>query len=952
MKKILFLTCLVVWQTLALANHPMVRNFTRELYKAGTQNWAIAQNNSNVMYFANNSGLLEFDGNNWTTYPIINGTNVRSVLSTKDGRYYVSSFNEFGYFKKGLNGRLFYQSLTNRSIVNPINSNELYHIVEGNKNIYFQSERCVYEFNGDTTIRLPFSGKITTSAFVHNILFVASEQNGVYMLNGSLFVRIQGSEVLRQRKICTILPYKENKVLFVTSLDGVYQFDGTSITPYNTGIDNFLKSSQVFCAATNGKQVVFGTVQRGIAVLTLADRSVLFVNTYTGLQNNTVLSVMFDNLQNLWLGLDKGIDYVMLNSPMFNLFGNNNLYGAGYTSYLKNNTLYLGTNQGLYYTSFPLANGQLPVNLTLIKGMEGQVWSLTEIDNTLFCGDDQGAFIVRSNGTERIQGLPGTWAFKPLRNHPDLILGCSYQGLFLLKKTGSSWKLAQFIRGRFSESSPMFEEDADGTIWFSHWQKGLFHLFFNASMDSIVKVDLYNGSNGLPNDRNNTFYRIGKEIVFSTMDGFYNFDGKSKSFVPNKTWNHLFAATPNSIRLHESKNGDVWCVSGSFIGIAKKTTKGYQMDSLSYRILQPKIIIGFEHFNFLDQNNTLLSTEDGFCWLDNRRKMPVTNTFKVFVRKVDVTNKGMQEVEGSRVFSHNQNSLRFEFVAPEYRNAGLVTYSYKLENYDDEWSNFATENIKEYTHLPKGHYKFKVRAKNELDPTIALYTYEFTIEPAWYETKIALLVYFLLLMAAFGGLYLLIKHRYIKGARDMELQKEKELQEQKQHFDAETTEKKNEIKELKNQQLQYELRHKSQELASSTINLIRKNEILLEIIENLSKVGEDIKSNYDTAQVLTRLQKMERNIRQNIENDDNWKRFEENFDLVYDNYLKRLCELFPSLSVSDRKLCAYLKMDLSSKDIAALFNISVRSVEMSRYRLRQKMDLDREMNLVEFLQKI
>jgi len=320
----------------------------------------------------------------------------------------------------------------------------------------------------------------------------------------------------------------------------------------------------------------------------------------------------------------------------------------------------------------------------------------------------------------------------------------------------------------------------------------------------------------------------------------------------------------------------------------------------------------------------------------------------------------MLEEEGSRkwhktdgdIYSHNQNSLRFEFVAPEYRNAGLVTYSYMLENYDDEWSNFAVENIKEYTHLPKGHYTFKVRAKNELESTVAECTYVFTIEPAWYETKIALFIYFLMFLGALAGMLFLVNHRYKKGARDMEMQKEKELQEQKKHFDAETTEKKNEIKELKNQQLQYELRHKSQELASSTINLIRKNEILLEIIESLSKVSDDIKANNDSAAVLTRLQKMERNIRQNIENDDNWKRFEENFDLVYENYLKRLGDLFPDLSVSDKKLCAYLKMDLSSKDIAALFNISVRSVEMSRYRLRKKIDLDRDVNLVEYLQKI
>ena len=75
-------------------------------------------------------------------------------------------------------------------------------------------------------------------------------------------------------------------------------------------VDNFLKQNQVFCATTNGKQIVYGTVQRGIVIQDLLYNTFTYVNTYSGLQNNTILSAAFDNQQNLWLGLDKGIDYV------------------------------------------------------------------------------------------------------------------------------------------------------------------------------------------------------------------------------------------------------------------------------------------------------------------------------------------------------------------------------------------------------------------------------------------------------------------------------------------------------------------------------------------------------------------------------------------------------------------------------------------------------------------
>lgn len=953
---------LILFHTnLLFSSQPMVRNFTRIIYKSGTQNWAIAQDESNSMYFANNNGLLEFDGKNWNTYPIANGTNVRSLLYSKDGRFYASTFNEFGYFKKQKNGAFQYHSLMNKLANRQAGSNELYNIVGGNKKIYFQSERALYQYNGDTVTRMPFNYRIDAAAYLYNVLFVASAQSGIFMLNGNFFSRITGSELLTGKKVCSILPFKGNKILFVTSFEGVYIYDGTTIIPYNTGIDDFLKSNQVFCAATNGKQIVFGTVQRGIAVQDIVDGHVTFVNTFSGLQNNTVLSAAFDNQQNLWLGLDKGIDYVMLNSPISNMFGTNNLYGAGYTSFLKNNVLYLGTNQGLYTTKYPLSNSSLPMQLKLMKGMEGQIWGLSEIDNTLFCGDDQGAFVIYPDRAERIPGLSGTWTFKPLKKHPDMILGCSYQGLFILRKNGSKWQFSHFIKGKFNESSPMFEEDNDGTVWFSHWQKGLFHLYFNVGMDSVTHIDFYNSKNGFPSDRNNTLFRVNNEIIFSSESGFYQFDKQKKRMIPYSKWNSLFNRLPSYMRLHEGKNGDVWCVSGRFIGLVKKqANNSYVMDSLTYKILQPKVITGFENFNFIDNNNLILSTEDGFSWIDTKKQYYAGNVFKVFIRNVTITNdksKGAiekKELGSSKYkeeFLHKHNSLRFEFAAPEYRNEGLVQYSYMLENYDDNWSEFSSDNVKEYTQLPRGHYIFKVRARNILESKEAVCSYNFTILPAWYETQVAFIIYAILFILLITGLTIFVNKSSKKGALEMEKKKELEIQEQQKQFEAETSAKKREIKELKNQQLQYELRHKSQELASSTMNLIRKNEILLEVMDHITKVTSDIRTSTDTTVVLSRLGKMERNIRQNIENDNNWKRFEENFDLVYENYLKRLGEMYPELNVSDKKLCAYLKMDLSSKDIAPLMNMSVRSVETNRYRLRKKMGLERDTNLGEFLQR-
>ena len=188
MKKNILLFLLLSLGISVFSNQPLVRNFTRSGYNAGTQNWAIAQDQSNTMYFANNFGLLVYDGKKWSTFPIRNGTNVRSILHTKDGRIYAATFNEFGYYLQSENGQMEYHSLMNKLSKNSVNSNELYNILQGDRKIYFQSDKSIYQYDGNSITSYPFSAKIDVAAYVHNVLFVASSQKGVFMLNGKLFV--------------------------------------------------------------------------------------------------------------------------------------------------------------------------------------------------------------------------------------------------------------------------------------------------------------------------------------------------------------------------------------------------------------------------------------------------------------------------------------------------------------------------------------------------------------------------------------------------------------------------------------------------------------------------------------------------------------------------------------------------------------------------------------------
>ena len=143
--------------------------------------------------------------------------------------------------------------------------------------------------------------------------------------------------------------------------------------------------------------------------------------------------------------------------------------------------------------------------------------------------------------------------------------------------------------------------------------------------------------------------------------------------------------------------------------------------------------------------------------------------------------------------------------------------------------------------------------------------------------------------------------------------------------------------------------HKSRELSSTTMSLIHLNEVLTEISTQLTGVHNLAMSENPRSAVLKPLSKSKESIEGILSNDKDSTTFYKNFDIVYGDFTKRLMEKYPSLTLSDKRLCCYIRMGLSSKEIAPLINISYKSVEMARYRLRKKLNLNADTSLTDFL---
>jgi hypothetical protein len=299
--------------------------------------------------------------------------------------------------------------------------------------------------------------------------------------------------------------------------------------------------------------------------------------------------------------------------------------------------------------------------------------------------------------------------------------------------------------------------------------------------------------------------------------------------------------------------------------------------------------------------------------------------------------KNVKIINNAFTLEHAWNTLFISFTYTSHRISSK-RFQYKLDPFDPDWSEWTEKAEVNYTRLPKGNYTFMVRtisASGVITDPISLH---FRVRPAFFASPLAYLLYGIILLAGILISQSMYRRRFMHKQEKIRLEAETKLLLEKRQAEQE-------IVKLQNENLQSVITHKNIQLADSTMSIIKKNELLIEIkneLENQKKQVGNQNPESNNKKILSLINK-------NITSDNDWKVFEELFDQAHANFFKRLKTAYPELTQSDLKLCAYLKLNLSSKEIAPLLNISFRGVETRRFRLRRRLSLDQDMNLVEFV---
>ncbi|NDW13870.1 transcriptional regulator [Bacteroides sp. 214] len=927
-------------------------NYNKSQYGKGSQTWGINFYKDNWAYFANQNGMLQYDGNNWSVFPLNNDSDVRSVLpSIAQKRIYVGGIGEFGYFEPGEDGMLDYICLSDSISVEERAIGNIWGIHETDNILYIQGDNRVIKYlNGKFTV-IDAECKIDCSDMVKGVLYVGTDK-GVMVLIGNTFFPLRGAERLMTKRIRGIIPHNTG-VIVVTAYDGLFHCDGDLCVPYKTGVEEFLSENEVFCVATSGDLIALGTVHKGIVMVDRSTLEVKYFNENNGLQNNTVLSVAFDSYGNLWAGLDNGIDYVCLSSPLTNLYTYPHSYGTGYDALLDNEYLYLATNRGLYYTKYPVTLNADRPDIHPIPHSSGQVWSLIKIGDDVFCMHDRGVFLVDGLSLKRVGQIAGAWTGQLVMGMENRMYVGIYDGLYLLEKKSGEWKVLHRISGT-TNSFRFFEQESAQVLWMSDQNRCL-RIELDPTLTRVVKETLFDVEDGLPSDKKIRLHKIGSKVYFSTQDGIYEYNHYSKRMEYSEDINSRLNGTSSYYSIKEYK-GHLLGLNRQEICISNMITykQGASTHILPIDMAAVELVRGAETLIPLSDSLIVIPNDNGFALA----RIPSQRSRKDYNKAIHIRNAFISYPKDSLIYtdnflnektkpelSYSHNAIRFEYGITSFAHGEEVSYQYRLN--DDNWSDFTKSTLKEYSNLPEGNHVFEVKAVFA-DAMSATDTFAFYILPPWYRTHVAYIFYLLLFALLMWYVYKWDDVRVKRKKQQAVIEKDKELQEKEKEFEKENARKERQIIQLEKDKLEHDLQYKSQEMANLMINFVRKNEILTEIKSDLFKVISASKTSggKDIKQLLLLVSNK---IDSNIKSDDVLKRIEEQFDLVHNNFMKRLQEKHPDLSLNERMMCAYIKMNLSSKEIAPLLNISVRGVETIRYRIRKKLLLEREDSLIDFL---
>lgn len=908
---------------------PNAINYTTLQYNAANKNWGIAIAPSGNIYIANNKGLLEYNGLKWRLYTESASPITRSVATDDSGCIYTGGFREFGYWKPDSTGKLHYKSLSGSLSSFDFKDEDIWRIQVVKDGVYFQSFSKIYFYSfADQSLRV-----IDPKRF---ILFAQNVRDQVYIESNGDLMQLQARQLLRKGSIDAatvrvILPFETDQFLFGAASGELFVGSLDQPQPWHSEIAEAIKGYDLNCAIRlkNGNYL-FGTLVNGLYESDSEGRLLRHYSTDNLLQSNTVHALVEDNRGNVWLALDEGITKLEYDSKINSFIDPTRKLGAVYSASFFRGNLYLATNKGLFYLPQSALSQLNPFSgLKPVLGSSAQVWSIRQFGNELICGDNKGAFRIEDGQARYLYAGSGVLDMTSLDKDKKILLSTYYKPVLLTLQNDGKYAYEDDLNGSAGICNSI-ELDNQQFVWMGHLYDGLFQSGLDKDSSKLNLVRHFASEDfGLKNTPVRVT-KFGHRVVFIHNNRFFFYNDISKNIEPFALLNDLQLPLDQIRDIVPLNNQFYWIVGkNGFILLKYYQGSASIVDIIHLDPSRISTVDDSENIVSLNDSVSLVCLNNGFALLNDiisDRAEFFIDRVSVFGAKSGVLSLPLQS-EMPVSLPVSMNTFRFE-IGSRFTSEGDTYYRYMLEGIDSTWSKPVKVSDITYDRLPQGNYVFRVQALSTQESNLQKNesTFAFQIQSPWYQRAWAWLMGCLLVLLIFWQIYRQIKQKHIQELIRQDCQNEEKR-----------------VRE-KNEMLERLVKTKNNELFQVTALMLRKNEMLANVRNEI----EAFSGKHPDLSVTRKLNRIARSMNEDVTSQEDWSLFIMHFEQTHPNFFKRVKIAYPSFTSAELKLSACLKLNLATKDIASLLNISVRGVEAGRYRLRKKLEIGPNENLNEF----
>lgn len=755
----LIITCMLLSSWFATCGQQLfTQHYPIEVYQGASQNWAIRQAKNGVICVANAEGVLRYDGNKWDLISLPNKASIGSLDIDATGKIFIGSESDLGYFQKGQNDKYEYISLLAKLPDSCQYDIKVDLVRVFDNKVFFLGKDHIYIYTQDHFKILRTHSK---GFLINKNTLYARKGNALYKYTNGDFETKPYFRTIEGMQYKWITDYRPGYFLILDGKNQVWILDEKHPDKWNTFSEELNRNLK------NLEIETITCLDNGNIAVHVGD-GILFFNKegklYYRIANDKLIgwgSLFEDKQHNLWANADSDILQIITSSPLSYYDDKNGLKDYVLSLGRIGNHHYVGTENGILYQQD--RNTFIP-----IPGTKGTIWNFYQFHNKLYAVHDTGVLELDGKKVIKVIDQDLVFAMCGVKNHPDkIIIGTGWTGLWLLQKKNKVWTKTK-VKG-FEGEIRSVQQDEEGNIWISQYNNGVWKLKLNEQMDSIISLTAYDTTRGLPANTNNRLHRLDGKIVMTTVDGIYSYNPNSKRFEPEAKYRKALGKAFCIYSLAENKEGDIYFWGATphekeMAGVLKK-----QPDGSFKLMLTPfnKASVAFRNLR-VDVDAPLLITNSGEVWIGSSWKIlcydPDQKTFysdpikvsiqKVWARDSLIYQNPAKTSEHTLPLPYAFNNVKFEFLCSFLEDIEKNQYQYKLDGFENKWSDWTLNKEAVFTNLHEGNYTFYIRAKNIYDVVSEPVSFSFRVAPPWYRTRLAYLLYLVLFI---GLLYLLIQ---------------------------------------------------------------------------------------------------------------------------------------------------------------------------------------------------